>query len=396
MNKVRSYLKKIADIVKYRLWVAGSVAKENKKLFAGVIVAAVMVIGCLCWFFLRTYHDYKVVHSIERKGDTSANYYFCEDGIVCYSKDGISFMDEDGNAVWNQVFGMDAPKMSTCGDYIAVGDVGANTVYIFNNDGMEGKIALEKPLQDLRVSKQGVIAVILSDEAANQINLYSKKGEILASVKATIAATGYPLTLALSEDGTRLAVSYIVFDAGRVSSKLIFYDFSDKETSSTPAGEFSYDTLLPKVEFVDMHTVLVCGGTGFYTYRFKGTVSEQNYQAYAAEARSIFVTDKNIGIITKNTETEEEENAEKYQVEVYRFTGRRVASFKLDFDYKYVSASNSNIIFYNNQECEIYTYRGHKKFQHVFEHNIESILPGQRSGEYILMDSQNVQMIKLK
>ncbi len=50
---------------------------------------------------------------------------------------------------------MAAPKMSTCGDYMAIGDVGANSVYIFNGAGNQGEITLEKPLQDLRVSRQG-------------------------------------------------------------------------------------------------------------------------------------------------------------------------------------------------------------------------------------------------
>lgn len=396
MGKIRDFLISIVDIVKYRIWEIKCWAKDNKKAFFGAVIVITLFVVCLCWIFLRTYHGYEVVSSIERKSDTSANYYFREDGIVYYSKDGISFTNNEGEVVWNQVFGMDAPKMSACDDYIAVGDVGANSVYIFNGAGMEGKMDLEKPLQDLRVSKQGVTAVILADNSANQINLYSKQGEILASVKATIASTGYPLTLALSEDGTRLVVSYVVFDGGRIRSQIIFYNFSNKETSSTPAGSFTYDEIFPKVEFVDENTVLACGESGFYTYRFKDTVSEGNYQTFAAEAKSIFLTDKTLGIVTKNTETAKEgKTVDKYLVEIYRFSGGKAGSFTFDFDYKYVSASEKEVIFYNDQECEIYTYGGHKKFQCTFEHDIEDVLPGRESGEYILLDAQSVQTIRL-
>ena len=157
--------------IKYHLGRGWSWIKENKKTAAVSAAAAVILLGCVFWFFLRTYHNYEVVDSMERKTDTSANYYFREDGVVCYSKDGISFTNNSGEVIWNQVFGMTAPKMSTCGDYMAIGDVGANSVYIFNGTGLEGRIALEKPVQDIRVSRQGVIAVILSDNDANQINL---------------------------------------------------------------------------------------------------------------------------------------------------------------------------------------------------------------------------------
>ncbi len=375
-----------------RYWIGA-----NKKTVAVGAAAAVILLGCVFWFFLRTYHNYEVVDSMERKTDTSANYYFREDGVVCYSKDGISFTNNSGEVLWDQVFGMAAPKMSACGDYMAIGDVGANSVYIFNGTGLEGRIALEKPVQDIRVSRQGVIAVVLSDNDANQINLYSKQGEILAGVKASINTTGYPLTLALSEDGTHLVVSYVVFSDGKVSSRLVFYNFANAEASGEPAGSFDYEELFPRLEFVGDHTVLACGANGFHTYQFKDTVSEKFNYTFGTEAKSIFVTDKNIGIITKNMEEAKEgKTVDKYAVQVYRFSGGRAASFTFDFDYKSVSASNSDIIFYNDQECEIYTYRGHKKFQYVFEHNIESVLPGIDSGEYVLIDVQSVQTIRLK
>ena len=397
MEKIRIYRKKIVEIIKYRMWMLRCWIREHKKAFAGVVAGTLVLILGLCWIFLRTYHQYEVIDSVDRKSDTSANYYFREDGIVCYSKDGISFTNNKGEDIWNQVFGMDSPKMSTCDDYIAVGDVGANSVFIFSNQGLEGKMNLEKPLQDLRVSKQGVVAVVLSDDSANQINLYSKKGDILASIKATIGTTGYPLTLALSEDGTRLVVSYIVFEGGKVGSQMVFYNFSNKETSSVPAGSFNYDELFSKVMFTDKNTVVACGENGFYTYGFKDTAFERNYQPYAAEVKSIFVTDKTLGIVTKNTETAKEgEIPDKYLVETYYFSGRKKNSFTFDFDYKYVSASDQEVIFYNEQSCEMYTYWGHKKFQYTFEHDIQDVLPGEKSGEYILLDAQSVQTIRLK
>lgn len=397
MEKIRTFGKKIWEIIKYRLWLVGCWIKEHKKAFAACVIAAVVVLAGMFWFFLRTYHNYEVVDSIERKSDTSANYYFREDGIVCYSKDGVSFTNNDGAVIWDQAFGMSAPKMSTCGDYMAVGDVGANSVYIFSGTGLEGRINLESPIQDIRVSKQGVIAVVLADGDANQINLYSKQGDMLVNVKASISTIGYPLTLALSEDGTRLAVSYVVFNGSKIGSRLIFYNFSNEETSDEPAGSFDYDELFPRLEFVSNDTLLACGAKGFYTYRFKDTVSEKFSHTFADDAKSIFITDSNVGVITKNTEVAKEgQTVDKYAVEVYRFSGGRAASFTFDFEYKSVSASNNDIIFYNDQECEIYTYRGHKKFQYAFEHNIESILPGLKSGEYILLDAQSMQTIRLK
>lgn len=397
MNKIRDFLSRLFQKIRYKLWYILGWIRENKKLFVKRAVIVTVLFVVFFWVFLRTSHKYEVVNELERKSDTSANYYFDEEGTLCYSKDGVSFANSKGDVVWNQVFGMEAPKMDACGEYIAIGDIGANSLYIFNQSGLKGRLALEKPIQDLRISEQGVVAVILEDGAANQMNLYSKEGQMLVSIKVTIASGGYPLTMALSEDGTHLAVSYILFSGGKVKSKLVFYDFSNKETSSTPSGTFEYDELIPRLEFVDDRTVLACAETSFYTYQCGATVLQNHSQTFASEAKSIFVTEDRIGVITKNPEIAKEgKTVDKYKVQVYRFSGTKAGSFTFDFDYKSVSASDKDIIFYNDQECEMYSYRGHKKFQHEFEHKIESVLPGNKSGEYILLDQQSVKTITLK
>lgn len=397
MEKIRIYWEKIKNTIKYRFWNLKEWVKEHKK--AVIIGAAVFIalIGLIFGVLLRTYHNYEVVDSMDRKSDTSANYYLRDDGTVCYSKDGVSFTNNNGEVIWDQVFGMASPKMSASGDYIAIGDLGANSVYIFNGTGNQGQITLEKPLQDLRVSKQGVVAVILSDDSANQINLYNKNGDMLVNVKATIGTTGYPLTLALSEDASRMVVSYVVFDDGKISTQLVFYNFSNMENSSEPAGTFTCEQLIPRVEFVNDQTVLACAENGFRTYRFKETVAEQMNQTFETELKSIFITDKHIGAVMKNTkEAPEGKTVDKYVVQAYNFSGGRAGAFTFDFDYKSVSASDQEIIFYNDRECEVYSYRGHKKFQYAFEHNIESILPGKEAGEYILLDAQSMQTIRVK
>lgn len=388
--------KEIIRQISYRFWLVIRWIKEHKKKFGICVGIAVLCIIGVCWLCLRTYHSYEVVESVQRKSDTSANYYFSDDGIICYSKDGISFVDYDGEALWNQVFGMESPKLSTCGDYLAIGDIGANSIYVFNKNGLENKMNLEKPIQDLRISKQGVIAVVLSDGTANQIHMYDKSGNLLASIKATISASGYPLTLALSEDGTRLMVSYICFDSGKIKSQLIFYNFSNKEMSDTPAGTYVYDGLFPRVEFVDENTVIACGEEGFYTYQFKTTALESHFTAYAAEAKSIFMTENRLGVITKNPEASVTEEADKYCVEIFNFSGKKKASFTFNFEYKNVSASDEDIIFSNGQACEIYTYLGHRKFEYTFENTIENVLPDRTSKQYIVLDTQNVQTIRLK
>lgn len=99
---------------------------------------------------------------------------------------------------------------------------------------------------------------------------------------------------------------------------MVFYNFANAEASGEPAGSFDYEELFPRLEFVGDHTVLACGANGFHTYQFKDTVSEKFNYTFETEAKSIFVTDKNIGIITKNMEEAKEgKTVDKYAVADY-------------------------------------------------------------------------------
>ena len=256
-----------------------------------------------------------------------------------------------------------------------------------------GRLDLENPLQDLRVAGQGVVAAVLSDGASNQINLYNTDGEELVNIRATISQSGYPLALAVSDDATKMAVSYIKM-TGTIGGRIVFYDFSDPDESGEK-GSFEYDQLFPKLEFMDKKTLLACGEDGFMTFNVGGAIKEGAQVSVEEEMRSIFVTDNRVGVIVRNSNVTEE-TPEKYILNVYTLGGRQKLSLPFDFEYKYVEADGSDIILYNDDACRVYNYRGHLKFEYTFEQTIESVLPAKGRNTYMLINSQEVQKIRLK
>ena len=67
-----------------------------------------------------------------------------------------------------------------------------------------------------------------------------------------------------------------------------------------------------------------------------------------------------------------------------------------NFDYHYIDCSNEEIIMYNENQCVMYTYSGAEKFSYTFDNNINSLLPKQVKDEYILIDDDTIQEIKLR
>ena len=73
-----------------------------------------------------------------------------------------------------------------------------------------------------------MIAAVLQGDNENYIELYDASQKKLVTIKTTIDENGYPLDIDLSEDGTMLAVSYLVVDGLQTKIRVAFYDFGEK------------------------------------------------------------------------------------------------------------------------------------------------------------------------
>lgn len=56
---------------------------------------------------------------------------------------------------------------------------------------------------------------------------YDSTGNILVENKVSAAKDGYPVEIALSNDGTTLIVSYLHVQSGALASNVVYYNFGD-------------------------------------------------------------------------------------------------------------------------------------------------------------------------
>ena len=177
--------------------------------------------------------------------------------MACFAtaKDGVSYSENLEETVWNQSFEMASARAVTRGNYLAIGDIGSNQIRIFNESGQVGSVVTSYPIVDIAVASQGVVASILSEGSSNYIDLYSNTGEQLVTIRTNISDMGYPLDFALSEDGEKLAVSYLNVQDGTMSTTVVFYNFgSAGPTKWTILWEHSnMIRLFPKWNFWEQH-----------------------------------------------------------------------------------------------------------------------------------------------
>lgn len=83
----------------------------------------------------RTYHRLKVVKTITKDLTESFQSFAYKKGTICYSEDGISFLDGKGNEKWNKTYSIKNPQASYCGDYIVVASKNGNEIALLDSDG---------------------------------------------------------------------------------------------------------------------------------------------------------------------------------------------------------------------------------------------------------------------
>lgn len=371
-----------------------------------LLVVILIAVGAGVYMNRTTYYnDYEVLSSAESSNTTQMDYLAYNGSLIKYSKEGISYLDKEGNSVWMESYNMKQPKAVVSGEYIAVADLNGNNVYIFN---ASGKVSMEETpykICTVDVARQGVFAVILENETEDFIEIYDKNGGTIAEMRTTIADSGYPLDIALSEDGQKLMTSYITIQGIKAQNTIAAYNFGDvgqNETDRLVGGFNNLDsTIVPKLEFLNNDTVCAFGDDRFIVYSMKEKPSEKAViKDFRGEIQSIFYNSRYIGVVEENAETAEEgqetADASRYRLRVFDTNGNQKFAKELNFSYKNIYATENEIIIVGDSESRIYDFTGKLKFSYEFAKNVNNIVPTGVNNKYIIVYDNSTEIVKLR
>lgn len=364
----------------------------------GLLVFASLLIFGLCTIIANSaYNSYEVVEETGVQNASMIDYINYQDSLLKYSKDGAVYVDEKGEAVWNETFAMKMPKADACGEYAAIADLNGNDVYVFDSEGKVSNVTLPYKVCDIAVASQGTFAVVLESDKANYINLYDKNGEQISEIQTTIDQGGYPMDIDLSRDGEKLFSTYLTLDGATVKNSLTAYNFGPVGQSENAdrimAGYQMDNTIVAKVEFLDNNTICAFGDNLFTIYAMREKPSEKAKVAFEQEIRSVIFDESHFGVVIPNPDASKEEAP--YLLELYNTNGRKVMTEKIDFDYKKVRLSKEEIIFTGGEETRVYTINGHLKFSYRFTKNVVDLIPTGYSRRYIALYDSGSEVIKI-
>lgn len=369
---------------------------KTKKLKRNLIILLaifVAIAGIYIYNINKTYDDYSVNENILSGDTTKFKFYEYGEYYLRYSDDGLACM-QGGETIWNQAFEMKQPIIDICNDYVAIAEQRTNTVYIFNKEGLQGKIKTSYPIINIEVANQGVVAAITEENNTDNIELIDKNGTLLAMGQTVLSGDGCPIDISLSEDGTKLVASYLYVSGGITQTRVVFYNYSEvgkNEVDRIVGGFNQYKTtIVPKVEFVTNDIAVAFGDDMFTIYSIKQKPSILKEAEFEREVKSIFYNEKYIGMIF------EPENLDSpYTVNIYNLDGDIVFDGEIGLDYNNIKIDGNNLLIYNDDTFIVQTVKGKEKFKKSIEESIKDVIGFDGGYTYILVTGESIDKIKL-
>lgn len=368
--------------------------KRKRWKKTGIIAGSILAvsIGIYLLINLQTYTSVRTVDTYPVSGAASNEYKQFADGVLKYSRDGISYLDQKGSEVWNQPYQIQNPVVDVNETSGAVADKGGNAILVFNEEGLRGEIETDLPIERISVSEQGIVSVILIDESSSQILCYDAAGNILVEHKTSVNGTGYPMDAALSPDGEILQVLYLYTQDGTITSRVAYYNFGQEGESETDhqVTEQEYkDVVMADGFFMNQSVSAAVGDNMLTIFRGKSVPEEAVKVEIDKEIKSVFHSQKYIGMILKN------EGKEGYELRLYNDRGQMAMSEDFSGDYSNVKICGSQVIMYDGKNCSIFTRGGIQKFEGEMNSNILEIFPVAGVNKYIVMNENGMEVVRL-
>lgn len=370
--------------------------RKLRRTFVALCICAAAVIAYVIVMKNTVYGSYTVREEVDRTDTAATQYETYHNGFLKYSSDGASYVTAANDIIWNQSYELGSPMAAVCGNYCAIADSGGDTVYIFDEDGLTVNFSVSYPIVALEISKNGEVAILMDGGTASYISMYDREGDILAEGAIYAENSGFPIDIALSEDGENLAAAIIDVSSGSAETIINFYNFGSagEKTEDYLVAAYTYeDTIIAEISYAGSNTMLAFADSGVYVFTGSSSPILNCSLEVEDEILSIFYDDKYFGLVFTAEDTEETGRT----IKVYDFTCTAKVVIQTELLYENIKfLDNHEVCLYSDTECSIFTLTGLEKFSYTFEETLVGVYRERGLRNYIIMKENTTERVRLK
>ena len=210
-----------------------------------------------------------------------------------------------------------------------------------------------------------------------------------------IEGDGYPLSVAVSDDATKLCISYLYLDKTVPKTNISFYNFSEvgKNEVEFLVGEFNYDDLIaPEVRFLDNERIVVVADHALLYYTMEQYPKFDERIDIKYDIDKVFF-DKNSIVLIHKVDSGEKVN---YQLEIYNKKSKKKLSYDYDFEAENVCVMKDYVMIYNSKYLRMVNYMGGTRFEYEFDVPLKSVIWISGKDRFTFVNTKAIQQVMLK
>ena len=361
-------------------------------ILAFVLLVCVFFVVFRVFFINKEYVQATEVSSTEFFISTGSEVQRFGNNFIVYNSDGIKCVNYKGEQVWNEAFQMQKPLVDIAGDIVAVADYNGGTIFVMDEKNVLGKIDTGMPIRKFKASGNGYIMAVLDGTNNTPIYVYNTSGDEMLFFNTTMKGFGYPLEIAISQNGMIGAVSYLNVDKGSFYSTVGFYNFGEvgQNYQDNLVSSYIYQgALVPEIRFAGNSKAVAVADNRIMFYNGDQMPRSAGEALLSEKILSLYEDDKYVVLFYDSDNSEH-----KYKAEIYDYDAQLKDKMYFDIDYTDVFFDNNRIVLYNNEEVLIHIIGGKDKFMGSFDDAILALIPTSSPKRFIQVTTNDIKTIE--
>ena len=361
-------------------------------ILAFILLVCVFFVVFRVFFINKEYVQATEVSSTEFFISTGSEVQRFGNNFIVYNSDGIKCVNYKGEQIWNEAFQMQKPLVDVAGDIVAVADYNGGTIYVMDEKNVLGKIDTGMPIRKFKASGNGYIMAVLDGTNNTPIYVYNTSGDEMLFFNTTMKGFGYPLEIAISQNGMIGAVSYLNVDKGSFYSTVGFYNFGEvgQNYQDNLVSSYIYQgALVPEINFAGNSKAVAVADNRIMFYSGDQMPRSAGESLLSEKILSLYEDDKYVVLFYDSDNSEH-----KYKAEIYDYDAKLKDKMYFDIDYTDVFFDNNRIVLYNNEEVLIHVIGGKDKFTGSFDDAILALIPTSSPKRFIQVTPNDIKTIE--
>lgn len=307
--------------------------------------------------------------------------------IVRSAKNGVEYLDKNGQEQWIYPVSLNNPFVMSSGQYVLVADLESKNLYVLSGKEKKWEKRLDYNIINAGINSGGYVTVLhKSDRAKSAVSIFNRQGVFLFT---KILGETYAISSEVSPSGKEVLINCVDTSGISPNTGLHLYTISGGNVT----GKTFENTIFPSIRYLDDDTIAAAGDSAVYLF---GRDFETKWErTISGKVFSLDIMKEKYGVFAFSDKKDAGMMGEVNHVLVVDAKGREVADYKIDQDIVNVTADD-DFIAVNTGKCVYFIdLAGRLRGSYTSDHLIEEV-KFLDSNEALAITKEGVIVLKME